>query len=293
LFTVNINGSMYFVKLVQGLDALRKEAVAQLDAYFGIGHIWPQLNATNASHQLGKPCVPLPLMILPPATARLDNFCGLLTEFTAPLGEVYRRHLVRHHLGPQMLSYLSQRPDWKDLTIHPYMGVMQSMPSKFDPKYRNLGAMPGYFNALCHEAPKKIICWGLTMGRTLAALHWLCGLDAAGVEFYFAQGRYSSAQLCLAQFRHCRSFDSSIGAVDTRLVPAVSSSPSWPRPKTAPSFRDIYDRAGIVTLTWNHFCAAYKAASETILTNKGAGRAVRALPAIFISRLETFWAQHP
>ncbi|KAJ6436536.1 RNA-directed DNA polymerase from transposon x-element [Purpureocillium lavendulum] len=57
-----------------------------------------------------------------------------------------------------------------------------------------------------------------SIGSALGALHWACGIDAAGVDFMLGCDRRGRVQLWLIDFADCRPFQRTAGAVTTHLI---------------------------------------------------------------------------
>ena len=99
---------------------------------------------------------------------------------------------------------------------------------------------PAYVDQLRAEGI-DIISIAAVMGSTLAVLHWRCGVDAAGVEFFLGRDKRGKVRLWLLDFADCRNVRITSQNVTTQLIDAVvENEPFWPRNINEDGFRHLW-----------------------------------------------------
>ena len=153
------------------------------------------------------------------------------------------------------------------------MGDLQPLADRWQTELRD---RPAYIDQLYAERV-DICSLASSMGSALGALHWACGIDAAGVDFMLGCDKSGHVQLWLIDFANCKPFRRTARAVTTHLVNAVMQNGAcWPRWIDSPAYRDA----------WATFRRAYLEMSVHIFTDDNEGTATAFLPLLFINELE-------
>ncbi|KAK4076897.1 hypothetical protein Purlil1_12521 [Purpureocillium lilacinum] len=202
------------------------------------------------------------------------NSAAYTMEYIRSFNKYHVKYLVKRHI-----SKCVQDRAICD-TVDPHflakvrMGDLQPLSDRWQTELRD---RPAYIDQLYAEQV-DICSLASSMGSALGALHWACGIDAAGVDFMLGCDRRGHVQLWLIDFANCRPFRKTAGAVTTHLVDAVMQNGAcWPRWIGTRPFRDV----------WAAFRRAYLEISAHIFTDDNDGRTTAFLPLLFINELET------
>lgn len=194
-------------------------------------------------------------------------------EYIRPFNRYHAKYLVKRHIS----KCVQDRAFGSALAPHflakVRMGDLQPLADRWQTELRD---RPAYIDQLYAERV-DICSLASSMGSALGALHWACGIDAAGVDFMLGCDKSGHVQLWLIDFANCKPFRRTARAVTTHLVNAVMQNGAcWPRWIDSPAYRDA----------WATFRRAYLEMSVHIFTDDNEGTATAFLPLLFINELE-------
>ncbi|KAJ3533188.1 hypothetical protein NM208_g8102 [Fusarium decemcellulare] len=195
------------------------------------------------------------IAVLNNSTGKNNIPAGYMMECIPPLPADHAQALVSKFISPSV----AEDPNLSRLRLQVHMSELS--PENQD-QNTNLLFRPVYFDELWHEGEELNFAWAMSMGVTLAILHWGCGVDARGVKFLLAPGPMdccSTIQLWITSFDDVAPFELGPTTVQS-LVDAVISNPAWPRPDFGQS---------IMELVWECFYNNYLRVSHKIMLQEG------------------------
>ena len=198
---------------------------------------------------------------------------GYTMEYIRPFNQYHTKYLVKRHLSQHVHERALAGSTDLLLLAKVQMGALKPSSDRWD---ISLQDRPAYIDQLYAERV-DVVSLASSMGSALGVLHWVCGVDAAGVDFVLGCDRSGHVQLWLIDFADCKPFRSTMLDVTTRLVDAVVQNGScWPRWIDLPAFRNV----------WTVFRRSYIQISVCILEGSRSTAPPTFLPILFIDELE-------
>ncbi len=218
-------------------------------------------------------------------------YIGYIMEAIRPLHKDHIHSLINKYSTKYTATRILSNLNWELMNLIPYMGAMQP---RSDRRIAQVYNRPAYFDMIRTENEGGLAAWAGFMGAVLALLHWRLGLDGRGIQFQLGSDRHEATpKLWVTNFNGCKPFEETYEetyeAVESQLVPAVTRTAMWPRPRTAPSFRAHDDADGSIQNTWLVFITEYTRMSTEIMRVNGSVSVLGDLPMCFAAKLCKFW----
>ncbi|KAF5008611.1 hypothetical protein FDECE_5119 [Fusarium decemcellulare] len=277
IYTAEIGNESYAVKLGGSPDSIVTEFLLHELIFDTFGKFWQE-----ACPYMPDGEIPPIFMTMANGVIGMHNSAGqvrpagYIMECIPPFPADHAQALMSRFISPSVV----EDPNLSRLRLQVHMSELSP---ENQGQNTNLLFRPVYFDELWHEAEDLNFSWAMSMGVTLAILHWGCGIDARGVKFLLAPGSMDSSriELWITSFDHVQPFELGPTTVQS-LVDAVISNPAWPRPNFGPS---------IMELAWECFYNSYLAASQEVMLLEGMDD-VRVADE-FIYELASAWALRP
>lgn len=292
LFTTKINRRTYVVKLYSHPDE-NIEQKNHIHIFRTIENIWDIV--TKDLKWLHMKCLPIRVTA---AANQIQVYqhkglstahAGYIMERIEPMNPIYLRALAKIWLKKTVHSTIEQDPHLSEVRLQVRMGEPRKEQDFTSTQVWN---RPVYLDQLYHEAGRDIFSWSMSMGATLAILHWACRLDAKGVRFQMGMDR-GEVYMWVSNFGECRPFDphNMSTSVLNRLINAVKDNPCWPRPHFAPSYRIMEDPSRELSRIWQIFQHGYLHASTRIVNGQEGVPSVMLvrMPGFYMQKLESSW----
>lgn len=205
---------------------------------------------------------------------------GFVTEYIRPLPLGYSKVLAKRYIDTGSSKAIQGDPNLAQVRLQMHLGELAPASHRSN---TTLVKRPAYLDELFTEAPRMVERWAMTMGVTLAILHWVVRLDARGIKFQLGSDKKGWTKLWASDFGQCRYIRPWPEDVKYEMVPAVANSPYWPRPPTSIKYGQLE------TQVWDCFEDSYLRASWFISDKRREPQWLSSR--MFIKELEAFVAQ--
>lgn len=194
-------------------------------------------------------------------------------EYIQPLNKYYVKYLVKRHLSVGVQDLALRGANETHNIVKICVGDLKPLSDEWKAHFHDRSA---YLDHL-YDEQVDVEAIASVMGSVLAIMHWLCGTDAAGIQFMMGCDRRGTLQLWLIDFGDCKPFRKTTDDVTMQLVDAVMNNNCvWPRWINLQPFRGM----------WASFKRAYIHMSLNVFVDKRGLYARPYLPLLFMQTLE-------